>query len=67
MGASARPVLPKVIETDEEFDRLVEVMESLDRKPDATAEESALRDLLEKLIKDYDDSHYSLPTCRRTK
>jgi len=36
-----RDVLPKVIETDEEFDRLVEVMESLDRKPDATAEEAA--------------------------
>ena len=54
-------MLPKVIETDEEFDRLAEVMESLDRKPDATPEEAALRDLLEKLIQDYDDSHYSLP------
>jgi HTH-type transcriptional regulator/antitoxin HigA len=53
-------VLPKVIKTDEEFDRLVEVMESLDRKPDATVEEAALRDLLEKLIKDYDDQ-FELP------
>jgi HTH-type transcriptional regulator / antitoxin HigA len=60
-GRLCATVLPKVIETDEEFDRLVEVMESLDRKQDATAEEAALRDLLEKLIKDYDDSHYSLP------
>src|ERR1035441_10577148 len=60
-GRLCAAVVPKVIETDGEFDRLVEVMESLDRKPDATPEEAALRDLLEKLIKDYDDSHYSLP------
>ena len=46
-GRLCATVLPKVIETDEEFDRLVEVMESLDRKPDATPEEAALRDLLE--------------------
>ena len=59
-GRLCATVLPKVIETDEEFDRLVEVMESLDRKADATAEEAALRDLLEKLIKDYDDQ-FELP------
>jgi len=59
-GRLCATVLPKVIETDEEFDRLVEVMESLDRKPDATPEEAALRDLLEKLIKDYDDQ-FELP------
>jgi len=59
-GRLCAAVLPKVIETDEEFDRLVEVMESLDRKPDATPEEAALRDLLEKLVKDYDDQ-FELP------
>ena len=59
-GRLCATVLPKVIETDEEFDRLVEVMESLDRKPDATPEEAALRDLLEKLIEDYDDQ-FELP------
>jgi len=59
-GRLCATVLPKVIETDEEFDRLVEVMESLDRKPDATPEETALRDLLEKLVKDYDDQ-FELP------
>src|ERR1035438_9676254 len=60
-GRVCAVVVPKVIETDGEFDRLVEVMESLDRKPEATPEEAAVRDLLAKLIKDYDDSHYSLP------
>jgi HTH-type transcriptional regulator/antitoxin HigA len=60
-GRLCAAVVPKVIESDEEFDRLVEVMESLDRKPSLTPEEAVLRDLLEKLIKDYDDSHYSLP------
>jgi HTH-type transcriptional regulator/antitoxin HigA len=59
-GRLCATVLPKVIETDAEFDRLVEVMESLDRKPDATPEEAALRDLLEKLIEDYDDQ-FELP------
>ena len=59
-GRLCATVLPKVIETDEEFDRLVGVMESLDRKPDATPEEAALRDLLEKLIEDYDDQ-FELP------
>jgi HTH-type transcriptional regulator/antitoxin HigA len=59
-GRLCATVLPKVIETDEEFDRLVGVMESLDRKPDAKPEEAALRDLLEKLIEDYDDQ-FELP------
>lgn len=60
-GRLCATVTPKIIETDEEFDRLVDVMESLDRKPSATREEAALRDLLARLIQDYDDSHYSLP------
>jgi HTH-type transcriptional regulator/antitoxin HigA len=60
-GRLCAAVVPKVIESDEEFDRLVAVMESLDRKPGLSPEEAALRDLLERLIKDYDDSHYSLP------
>lgn len=60
-GRLCAAAVPKVIETDDEFDRLVEVMESLDRKPRPTAEEAVLRALLEKLIRDYDDSHYPLP------
>jgi HTH-type transcriptional regulator/antitoxin HigA len=54
-GRLCATVVPKVIETDEEFDHLVEVMESLDRKPNPTPEEAVLRDLLAKLIHDYDD------------
>lgn len=60
-GRLCAAITPKIIESDEEFDRLVQAMESLDRKPRATPEEAALRDLLARLIQDYDDSHYSLP------
>src|ERR1035441_30041 len=60
-GRLCAAVLPKVIESDEEFDRLVEVMESLDRKPELTPEEAALRDLLGKMIQRYDESHFPLP------
>jgi len=65
-GRLCATVLPKVIETDAEFDRLVEVWNPWTANR-MRREEAALRDLLEKLIKDYDDSHYSSPTCRRTK
>jgi HTH-type transcriptional regulator/antitoxin HigA len=54
-------MLPKIIESDEEFDRLVCKMEALDRKANPTPEEEALSALLLKLIKDYDDLHYPLP------
>jgi HTH-type transcriptional regulator / antitoxin HigA len=47
--------LPKVIETDEEFDHFVEMLEALDRKSDLTPEEKTLEVLLAKLIQDYDD------------
>jgi HTH-type transcriptional regulator/antitoxin HigA len=47
--------LPQVIETREEFDRLVQTMEALDRQESLTPEEHALRKLLEHLIKEYDD------------
>jgi len=47
--------LPQVIETREEFDRLVQTMEALDRQESLTPEGHALRKLLEHLIKEYDD------------
>lgn len=53
--------LPKVIKSDAEFDRMVEVMEALDRKPNPTPEEEALSELLMKLIQDYDEAHFELP------
>lgn len=57
-GKLLAKVLPKVIETKAEFLRCVETMEQLDRRSEsglATPEEEALLNLLERLIKDYDD------------
>ena len=53
--------LPKVIESDDEFDHMVEHLERLTFKRDASAEEIALAELLQRLIQDYDDEHYPLP------
>lgn len=54
--------LPKVIETHEEFDRMVETLEALHIPPrDLTSEEAALADLLTSLIQQYDDLHHPLP------
>jgi HTH-type transcriptional regulator/antitoxin HigA len=60
-GKLCADVIPKIIESDEEFDRLVAKMEALDRKAKPTREEVALSALLLKLITDYDDQHYALP------
>ena len=53
-GRLCAAVLPKVIETDEEFDRMVAQLEALDRKLRLTPEETALSDLLAALIAAYD-------------
>ena len=60
-GALCAAVIPKAIESDEEFDRLVEQMEELDFKPSPTTEERALAATLAILIRDYDDRHHLLP------
>ena len=60
-GKLCAEVIPKVIETDHEFDRLVGNMEALDRKKNPTPEEEALSGLLMKLIQDYDGRHYPIP------
>jgi HTH-type transcriptional regulator/antitoxin HigA len=59
-GRLLSETLPKVIETQEEFDRYVGFMEQLDRREQRTGkalspEQEALRALLKKLIADYDD------------
>jgi HTH-type transcriptional regulator / antitoxin HigA len=58
-GELLAKALPKVIETREEFDRYVAMMEQLDRRAEAGEplgpEEQALLALLERLVKDYDD------------
>jgi hypothetical protein len=54
-GKLLSATLPKVIETRAEFDRAVALMEALDRREvggeTLSREESALRDLLEHLVK----------------
>jgi HTH-type transcriptional regulator/antitoxin HigA len=60
-GKLCADVIPKVIETDAEFNRLVEKMEALDRRENPTPEEEALSVLLMKLIQDYDDRIHPLP------
>ena len=60
-GRLCAEILPKVIESDAEFDRFVARMEVLDRKQDPTPEEQALAKLLEKLIEDYDAQNHPLP------
>lgn len=60
-GALCAEALPKVIESDEEFDRMVEKLEELTFKKNPTREEVELAKLLEKLVMAYDDEHYPLP------
>jgi HTH-type transcriptional regulator/antitoxin HigA len=58
-GKLLSATLPKVIETRAEFDRAVALMEELDRREvrgdSLSREELALRELLEQLVKVYDD------------
>ena len=60
-GKLCAKALPKIIKSDEDFDRMVEEMEILDRKANPTPEEEALSELLMKLIQDYDNAHYPIP------
>jgi HTH-type transcriptional regulator/antitoxin HigA len=60
-GKLCAKVVPKLIESDEEFDRLVGVMETLDFKANTTPEEKTVSALLAKLIQDYDDRYHALP------
>ena len=68
-GRLLAKALPRVIETREEFDRCVEMMERLDRRAEAgqlSPEEETLLALLEQLVKDYDDK-IELPKLPRRK
>ena len=60
-GNLCAKTLPKLIESDVEFDRMTEHLERLTFQQDASPEEKALSQLLTKLIQDYDDAHYPLP------
>jgi HTH-type transcriptional regulator/antitoxin HigA len=55
-------VLPRVIATDEEHERLLAEVENLmDRGERRAAEEDAALDLMVRLIKDYEEEHHPLP------
>ncbi len=60
-GKLCATVVPKLIESDEEFDRLVGVMETMDFKATPTPEEKTVSALLARLTQDYDDQHHALP------
>ncbi|MBI3693461.1 MAG: helix-turn-helix domain-containing protein [Acidobacteria bacterium] len=61
-GRLLAKTLPRVIQTDEEFDRMVALLEELDFAAErSTPEQEALTELLTKLIEDYDDRRHPLP------
>jgi HTH-type transcriptional regulator / antitoxin HigA len=60
-GRLCAKVIPKIIESDEEFDHLTEKLESIAFQKERTSEEEALSELLLKLIQDYDNSRHELP------
>ena len=67
-GQLLSQTMPKRIETDEELDHFVSVMEELSRAiahGAASPEETALHSLLATLIKDYDDRAHPLPPAIR--
>jgi HTH-type transcriptional regulator/antitoxin HigA len=53
-------VAPKVIETEEEYDRLLAVVERLTFAKNRTIEERALHKLLVTLIEAYESQHYPM-------
>ena len=60
-GRLCADALPKVIESDEEFDRMVERLEALEGKANLSREERALAELLARLIEEYDSRQHLLP------
>src|ERR1039458_47823 len=55
-------VLPRVIATDEEHERMLgEVEKLMDKSEHRTAEEDTALDLMVRLIKDYEEEHDPLP------
>ena len=51
-------VIPKLIETEDEYDRFLAVAERLTFKQEQTPEESALYDLVTMLVETYESQHY---------
>ena len=64
-GKLLAKTLPKIIETDEEFDRMAALLEELTiPERELTPEEDALASLIEKLVVDYDDRYYAIPDAK---
>ena len=60
-------IIPKIIETKEEYERFLAVAERLiSKKQNRTAEETTLFRLLVKLIKDYEEEVYALKEWSQT-
>lgn len=60
-------IIPKIIETKEEYERFLAVAERLiSKKQNRTAEETTLFRLLVKLIKDYEEERYALKEWSQT-
>jgi HTH-type transcriptional regulator / antitoxin HigA len=53
-------VTPKVIETEDEYDRFLAIAERLTFQPEQSPEESALYDLVTMLIEVYETKHYPI-------
>jgi HTH-type transcriptional regulator / antitoxin HigA len=54
-------IVPKVIETESEYDRFLTVVEGLlSKRQNRTPEETALLVLLVKLVEDYEREHYAI-------
>jgi HTH-type transcriptional regulator / antitoxin HigA len=53
--------LPKVIKTEEEYSRVLKLIEPLHFKKILTLEEDELYDLLAVLIDNYEDKHFAVP------
>jgi HTH-type transcriptional regulator / antitoxin HigA len=57
-------IIPKIIETQEEYDHFLAITERLiSKKQTRTSEETILFRLLVKLIRDYEEETYSLQEC----
>lgn len=53
-------IVPKVIETEEDYERFLKVAEHLTFKKNRSPEERALHKLLVKLIEDYEEENYPM-------
>jgi HTH-type transcriptional regulator / antitoxin HigA len=59
-GQLVAEVMPKVIETEDEYEQFLAVAERLTFKQEQTPEESALYDLVTMLVETYEAQHYEI-------